>query len=97
MILLGQDLRDSDELWQCISGERPDMKKTRSAEKSNDPSQLAQGIPFPEAKENHPADDSLNLSPERIMEGASTTTPLMEEILALPEEVHPSRHWGINE
>ncbi len=38
-----------------------------------------------------------NLSPERIMEGASAKTALLNHILAQQEEFHELRHWGINE
>ncbi|MND00742.1 hypothetical protein D3C83_194630 [compost metagenome] len=41
--------------------------------------------------------ESLNLSPERITDGASTTTNLLNEILARDENTYRWRHWGINE
>jgi hypothetical protein len=38
-----------------------------------------------------------NLSPERMIEGASVTTALLNEILAQREGLHQPRGWGINE
>jgi hypothetical protein len=73
------------------------MKKTRSGEKAAHPSKPVQGIPLSDEKEDQLAVESHFLSPKRISEGASTTTPLLEQILAQPEDFHPSRYWGINE
>jgi len=73
------------------------MKKTRSAEKAAHPSKPIQGIPRSNGKEDQLAVESPDLSPERIREGASTTTPLLEQILAQSEDLHPSRYWGINQ
>ncbi len=41
--------------------------------------------------------DSLDLSPERISEGASTTTEVLTQILEREERLYHFRHWGINE
>jgi hypothetical protein len=41
--------------------------------------------------------ESLNLSPERISDGASTTTHLLAEILKRDTKTSHYRHWGINE
>jgi hypothetical protein len=38
-----------------------------------------------------------DLSPERIVNGVSTTTALLAQILAQQEEPHQFRDWGINE
>jgi hypothetical protein len=44
-----------------------------------------------------PPGETLNLSPERIEDGASAKTEVIEEILAQTEETTGLRHWGINE
>lgn len=38
-----------------------------------------------------------NLSPERVADGASTTTAVLSQILAQQMEFRDLRHWGINE
>jgi len=51
----------------------------------------------PPAVQEKPPVESLNLSPERITDGASTTTHLLTEILERDEKTYHWRHWGINE
>ncbi len=41
--------------------------------------------------------ESVDLSPQRIEDGASTKTELLEKILAQTSTVGHFRHWGINE
>jgi hypothetical protein len=72
------------------------MKRNRSVGKLTDPAKPIQGITLSDKTENKlPVEP--NLSPERIMEGASTTTTLLNQILAQQEETHKFRDWGINE
>jgi hypothetical protein len=73
------------------------MKKTRSVHKASGPAKPIQGSTLSEEKENKRPDESFNLSPARLMNGASTTTALLNQILAQREEVHPLRDWRINE
>jgi hypothetical protein len=54
------------------------MKRNRSVGKLTDPAKPIQGITLSDEKENKlPVEP--NLSPERIMEGASTTTALVNQ------------------
>ncbi len=47
------------------------------------------------AKQVRKASEPLDLSPERISQGASTTTELLTQILEREQRLY--RHWGINE
>ncbi len=68
------------------------MKKARAVHKAVD-SAKSQAPPFP----GEDVQESRILSTERILDGASTTTALLNEILAQREEQLRFRHWGINE
>jgi len=72
------------------------MKKNRSVGKLTDPAKPIQRITLSDEKENKLPVES-NLSPERIMDGASTATALLNQILAQREQLHQLRDWGINE
>ena len=72
------------------------MKKNRSVRKLTDPAKPIQGITLLDEKENGLLVES-NLSPERIMDGASTATALLNQILAQRDQFHQLRDWGINE
>jgi len=48
-------------------------------------------------EKEHKLSVESDLSPERMMEGASTTTALLSQILAQQQEFHQLRDWGINE
>ena len=76
--------------------ERPNMKKSRSGAKAIGPAKLIPQVTLAGETENRLPVES-NLSPERMMEGASTTTALLNQILAQRQEVHQLRNWGINE
>jgi hypothetical protein len=41
--------------------------------------------------------EALRFSPERIEDGATTTTKVLSAILSQPERSYYSRYWGINE
>ena len=59
------------------------MKKTHSVETASEPAPPIQTIaPCQEDQEQLPA-ESLNLTPQRILQGASTTTEVLVGILAL--------------
>ena len=73
------------------------MKRTRSVGKASEPAKPLLGVTLPEEPEDKLPDDSLNLSPKRIMDGALTKTALLNQILAQREEHPQLRHWGINE
>jgi hypothetical protein len=75
----------------------PHMKRNRSVDKATDPVLPRQGSIFPEEKASEMPNESLSLSPKRIMEGASTKTTVLGQILAQQSEYHELRHWGINE
>ena len=72
------------------------MKKTLSVAKAIDPAKPSQRVTRLAEKEKRLSDES-NLSPERIMDGASATTALLNQILAQQEKLHQLRNWGINE
>ena len=72
------------------------MKKNRSLQKATDPAKPIQGITLSDEKENKLPVES-DLSPERIMDGASSATALLNQILAQQEQLHQFRDWGINE
>ncbi|MGD0261994.1 MAG: hypothetical protein ABSD29_19675 [Verrucomicrobiota bacterium] len=72
------------------------MKKKRSVDKATGHAKPIQAITLSDEKQNKLPIEP-NLSPDRIMAGASTTTALLNQILAQQEEFHELRHWGINE
>jgi len=72
------------------------MKKNRPVTKQVGPPEANQGLTLSDREENKPSIESL-LSPDRMAEGASTTTALLDQILAQREENRQSSHWGINE
>jgi hypothetical protein len=76
--------------------ERPNMKKSRSGAKAIGPAKPIPQVTLAGETENRLPVES-NLSPERMMEGASTTTALLSQILAKQQEFHQLRDWGINE
>jgi hypothetical protein len=72
------------------------MKRTRAVNTATDPGKPMQGITVSARKEKMLPVES-DLSPERIVDGASTTTALLAQILAQQEQHHQFRDWGINE
>ncbi|MGO8929912.1 MAG: hypothetical protein ACLQU3_23845 [Limisphaerales bacterium] len=72
------------------------MKKNRSLEKATAPAKPIQRNTLSGKKANALQVDS-NLSPERIMDGASVATALLNQILSQREALHQVRDWGINE
>ena len=72
------------------------MKSARLVDAATDPGKPIQGISVSSQKQNELPVES-DLSPERIVNGASTTTALLAQILAQQQELHQFRDWGINE
>ena len=79
-----------------MPNERPNMKKSRSGAKA-----IVSVEPIPQATVAGAGETrglvESDLSPERMMEGVSTTTALLNEILAQQDGPHQLRDWGINE
>jgi|DewCreStandDraft_4_1066084.scaffolds.fasta_scaffold21068_3 hypothetical protein len=73
------------------------MNKTHSDRTAPAPAEPTPGHNPRRQDLEKPAAASINLSPERITEGALTTTDLMVGILAQTEQTDQLRHWGINE
>ena len=72
------------------------MKKNRYVETATNLAKPTQGMALSRGKVNkHPVEQDL--SPKRIMDGASTTTTLLNQILAQREQTHQVRDWGIND
>lgn len=72
------------------------MKKSRWVDKAIGSGKPIHGIALSPQPENKLPVES-DLSPERIVDGASTTTTVLSQILAQREELHQVRDWGINE
>jgi hypothetical protein len=72
------------------------MKSARSVDTATDLGKPIQGISASVQQENELSVES-DLSPERIVNGASTKTALLAQILAQQEQFHQFRDWGINE
>ena len=72
------------------------MKSTRVFDTATNPREPIQGTALLAQEENKFPVES-DLSPERIVDGASTTTALLAQILAQQEQHHQFRDWGINE
>jgi hypothetical protein len=72
------------------------MKTSRSLGEATEPAKPIQGITLSDEKEKKLQVDS-DLSPERIMDGASTATALLNQILAQRQALHQIRDWGISE
>jgi hypothetical protein len=73
------------------------MKTTRLSTETIDPEE-----PIPQITPSSEAIDALSvermsLSPERIIDQASTTAQVLSEILERDEGSYHIRHWGINE
>jgi hypothetical protein len=72
------------------------MNRTRSVDNATDPGKPIRGIATPSRHVDKLSVES-DLSPERIVDGASATTAVLAEILAQQDELHQIRDWGINE
>lgn len=67
------------------------MKKPTLTTRAPD---VQQSVPI---KHLRKSPESLDLSPERVSEGASTTTEVLTQILEREQRLYHFRHWGINE
>jgi hypothetical protein len=72
------------------------MKKNRSVANAIESAKPIPHVTLADEEEHRIAVES-NLSPERMIEGASATTALLSQILAQREGLHQLRDWGINE
>jgi hypothetical protein len=89
-----------EKCWQRsgirILEERPNMKRTRVVAEATQPGKPIQGTSLAAQQEGEFPIES-DLSPERIVDGASATTAVLNQILAQREAHHQVRDWGINE
>jgi hypothetical protein len=72
------------------------MKKSRSVDKAIGSGKPIHGIARSPQPENKLPVES-DLSPERILDGASATTAVLSQILAQREALHQPRDLGLNE
>lgn len=72
------------------------MKRSCPVDETTDPGKPIRGTTISARQEaGRPVESDL--SPERIVDGASVTTAVLVEILAQREALHQLRDWGINE
>ena len=64
----------------------PNMKTTKQSNRRSTP-----------REDTKKPDDSISLSPERIRDGTSAKTELLNEMLERENRSYHLRHWGINE
>lgn len=72
------------------------MRKSRSTDKAIESAQPIQVLTLRQEKD-HEVPSESDLSPDRVMDGASNTAVLLHQILAQREAFHQLRDWGINE
>jgi hypothetical protein len=73
------------------------MKKTNHRTRPLDSPKSREASPPVRKTASVPATKATNMSPERLMDGVSTTTELLNGILERQKQPEPMRHWGINE
>ena len=73
------------------------MKKSNRSTKALDPPRPTRTIAPVKDKPDLLPVAPVNLSRERLMDGVSTTTEVLNEILQQQKRPEPVRHWGINE
>jgi hypothetical protein len=76
---------------------KPCMKKSNHHTKAMDSPKPNRAIAAANETQNLPPVPPLNISRERLMDGASTTTELLSEILQRQKRSESVRDWGINE
>ena len=64
----------------------PNMKTTKQSNRRSTP-----------REDTKKTDESVSLSPERIRDGTSAKTELLNEMLERENRSYHLRHWGINE
>jgi len=77
--------------------EKPIMKKSNRDSKGPDSPKPVRAAAQATEKEKTQTATPINISRERIMAGASTTTEVLSEILQHHKRAESVRHWGINE
>jgi hypothetical protein len=73
------------------------MKKSNRHSKGLDSPKAAKAAATAKDKQELQAVAPMNISRERILDGASTTTEVLSEILQRHQRGESIRHWGINE
>ena len=73
------------------------MKKSNLSSKAMDPPKPVRAIAPVSEKQDLLSAVPVNISRERLMEGASATTEVLHEILHHQDRPEAVRHWGINE
>jgi hypothetical protein len=73
------------------------MKKSNRDSKGPDSAKPVRAAAQATEKEKTQTATPINISRERIMAGASTTTEVLSEILQHHKRAESVRHWGINE
>ena len=73
------------------------MKKSNRDSKGPDSPKPVRAAAQATDKEKTQTAAPINLSRERIIDGASTTTEVLSEILQHHKRAESARHWGINE
>jgi hypothetical protein len=73
------------------------MKTSNYSSKALDPPKTVRAATPANEKQHPPQASSVNISRERLMAGASTTTEVLHEILQHQNPSEQMRHWGINE
>jgi hypothetical protein len=89
--------RGFDDTWAGRYPKKTQYEKAPLSAEAIDPPKPVQVIPPTNEEQNQPPVGSFNLSPERLMDGASTTTAVLTEILQQDKRIDHLRHWGINE
>jgi hypothetical protein len=83
-------------LTKGITREKPPgMKKPNRSAK--DPAKPVRALAPVTDQQDLLSTSPSNISRERIMDGAATTTELLNEILQRQKQPEPMRHWGLNE
>ena len=73
------------------------MKKSNRSSKALDPTKPVRAMTPADAKHDLLPISAVNISRARLMDGESTTTQVLNEILQRQKLPDAMRHWGINE
>ena len=73
------------------------MKRTNRKQNAVDPPKPIRATPLANEQQQLSTVVPVNISPERLRKGASTTTEVLSEILQRQTRSESVRHWGINE
>ena len=86
-----------EDLRACVPSKKLGMKTSNPISRALDPPKSALAIPQDNEEQNLLPIAPFNISRERLMEGASSTTEVLNEILERQRRPEFMRHWGINE